>query len=280
MKYLLILLLTMFPLTSFTLAKTNEHLFVISGVIVNSDTNIKMKNFINIISKKTGYKLKPFYVNSYDRLSKTLRDNPYALAWTCGLPYVQDSIKDNQQLVAVPLYKGKPTYSSLIISRKDNKKQNLIDFRNNIFAYSDIRSNSGYLAPSVLLKKHGLNIKNFFRVKIPTGTHEAAIEAVSNGLADVAAIDEYVWDEYVRTRSHITKKLHIIEKTGPFPFTPIVVGSGVTNDVLNKIKKSLIELTPTELESFKNDFHMDGFILKDPSFYDPIKKMLHYINEE
>ena len=280
MKYLLLLLLTMFPLASFTLAKTNEHLFVISGVIVNSDTNIKMKNFINIISKKTGYKLRPFYVNSYDRLSKTLRDNPYALAWTCGLPYIQDSIKDKQQLVAVPLYKGKPSYSSLIISRKDNLNQNLLDFKNNIFAYSDIRSNSGYLAPSVLLKKHGLNIKNFFRVKIPTGTHEAAIEAVSNGLADVAAIDEYVWDEYVRTRLHITKELHIIEKTGPFPFTPIVAGSGVTKDVLNKIKKSLIELTPIELNSFKNDFHMDGFILKDPSFYNPIKKMLHYINEE
>jgi len=277
-KYLLLFFITIFSSYSFAFAKTNEHLFVISSVVINAGTNKKINNFVDMIEKDTGYKLKPFYVNSYDRLSEILRKNPDSLAWTCGLPYIEDSLKDNQQLVAVPLYNEKPTYSSFIVARKDDTRKNFTDFKNSIFSYSDIRSNSGYLAPAVFLKKNGFNIDEFFRVKILTGTHEDSIKSVYNGLADVAAIDEYVWIEYIKSRPHISDKLYVIEKTGPYPFTPIVAGSAMTEQTLKKIRSSLVNMNKSKLKTFKNDFNMDGFILKNKSFYNPIQQMLNYVN--
>lgn len=232
-----------------------------------------------MIENKSGYKLKPFYVNSYSRLSQTLRNNPDAIAWTCGAPYVEDSIQNKQQLVAVPLFKGVPTYSSFIIARKDDKRKKLKDFKNSTFAYSDRRSNSGYLAPSILLKKNGFDINDFFRVKVLAGTHERSIESVYKGLADVAAIDEYVWIEYLKMKPYLGNDLHVIQKTGPFPFTPIVAGSNVKKEVLLKIQNSLINMNKSELQTFKTDFNMDGFVHKDKSFYDPIRKMLKLVNE-
>jgi len=249
-----------------------EHPFVVSGVVVNSNSSHKIENFIKMIEDKSGYKLKPFYVDSYARLSEVLRQNPDALGWTCGAPYVEDSLKDGQQLIAVPLFNGVPTYSSLIVTRKSEKAKKLSDFKNRVFTYSDSRSNSGYVAPSSLLKQEGFDIKGFFRVSINAGSHEKSIEAINRGLADVGAIDEYVWVEYTRKRPHVKKNLHVIERTGPFPFTPIVAGKDVSKKTIAILQKALVGMSTKELMNFKKEFLLDGFVVKDSSFFEPIKK--------
>jgi len=279
MKLALLTFLIVFYTSSFAESSDERHLFVISGVIVNSGASKKIERFVEMIEKRSGYRLKPFYVNSYDRLSETLRHHPDAIAWSCGATFVQDRIKDKQQLVAVPLFNGSPTYGSVIIARKDNSRKSISDFDDGVFAYSDLRSNSGYLSLAIFLKKHGFDIKKFFRLKILTGTHERSIESVYKGLADIAAIDEYIWIEYLRIKPYLAKELHVIKKLGPFPFTPIVAGAGVKKEVLKKIQNSLVNMQESELKTFKNDFHIDGFVVKDASFYDPIKKMLQNMGE-
>jgi len=213
-----------------------EHLFVVSGVITNGGSDEKIEKFVDMIEKNTGYALRTMYVNSYERLSHVLRDNPDALGWTCGAPYVEDSEHDGQQLIAVPLLNNLPTYSSFIITRKDNNKKALVDFKDKIFEYSDLRSNSGYVAPSVILKDHGYDIGNFFRVKILAGNHERSIESVYRGLADVAAIDEYVWLEAIKANPKYSERLHVIEKSGPFPFTPVVAGADVEKKTIKRVQ--------------------------------------------
>jgi len=279
MRYVLLSILIVYSTSSFAESSAERHLFVISGVIVNSGASKKVERFVKMIEKKSGYKLKPFYVNSYDRISETLRYHPDAIAWSCGATFVQDKIKDNQQLVAVPLFNGMPIYNSVVIARKDDSRKRIIDFKGGIFAYSDPRSNSGYLSPAMFLKKHGFDVDDFFRLKILTGTHERSIESVYKGLADISAIDEYIWVEYLRTKPYLARELHVIKKLGPFPFTPIVAGSGVEKKVIKKIQNSLVNMEEDELKSFKKDFHMDGFVVKDASFYEPIKKMLQNIGE-
>ena len=271
------LLLTSLLFCNFAEAE-EKHLFIVSGVIVNSNSGKKIEDFVAMIEKKTGYALKPYYVNSYQRLSDTLLDKPDSLAWTCGAPYVHDAKKHGQQLIAIPLYKGVPIYYSYIVARKSSKADKLLDFKNKIFVYSDNRSNSAYVAPSALLKDAGYNISDFFRVKIHSGVHEKSIEALYRGLADVGAIDEYVWDEYTKSKPKIKNKLHVIQKIGPFAFTPIVAGSGVDKRTVKKIQKALVDMSDAEYQKFKNDFDMDGFVVKDPSFYDSIRANMHKID--
>ena len=253
-------------------AGVQKHLFVVSGVVINSNSSKKIEHFIEMLEKKSAYPLEVRYVRSYEQLSKILHDNPTALAWTCGAPYVEDSMEDGQQLVAVPLYKNLPTYRSFIVSRKDDKAKELCDFQSKIFAYSDPRSNSGFVAPAAELKKNGYDINTFFSTKIDTGIHERSIEAIYRGVADVGAIDEYVWDEYTKMHPYIQERLHVIEKIGPFAFTPIVAGRGVNTLTIEKLQKALVEMSADELGQLKADFNMDGFVLKEQNFYDSIKK--------
>lgn len=278
MKYIVFLLI-FFSLNIYAEDSSKQkHLFVISGVVLNSSNSAKINDLVAMIERKTHYPLKAFFVDSYDRLSKLLRDNPDALGWTCGFPFVEDSDKDQQQLVAVPLYKGKPLYKSLIVSRKTSPGKSLADFKGKIFVYSDPRSNSGYLAPSYLLSQQGTTIDEFFRLKIRAGSHEKSIEAIYRGLADVGAIDQYIWDIYTQKRPELLEKLHVIQESGPYPFTPIVAGKNVASDTLKKIRRALTEMETEELNQFKADFKMDGFVVKEKTFYQPIKDMITRAN--
>lgn len=253
--------------------------FVVSGVIINSDNGNLIERFTDYLSTKSGYPLQVAYVNKYSDLSRALRKNPEAVGWTCGAPYVQDSEFDGQQLVAVPLFNKKPTYHSLILRHAGRTEKNLADFKGGVLAYSDPRSNSGYLSPKYALHKQGIDIDKHFRLLLNTHSHEGSITALINKLADVAAVDEYVWQTYLKKHPEAGKLLHEIERMGPFPFTPIVAGNEVNASDIHKLSSTLINMhDDAEGQKLLAEFYLDGFVEKTPAFYQPIKNMLKEVN--
>ncbi len=260
-------------------AETNVRDFVVTGVVVNSGSAQTIMDFVGYLSQTSGIRLKTRFVDSYSELSSRLRNYPDSFGWTCGAPYVEDHKKDGQQLISVPLFKGKPTYYSLILTQKNNTGKTLLDFNNQIFVYSDPRSNSGYLAPSFYLKQQGYDLKNYFRIALHAGNHEKSIEALLNGLANVAAVDEYVWLEYLKKNPHAADEVHEIQRLGPYPFTPIVTGKATSQATLTKLQQALINMSSTIAgRKLLKKFSMDGFVIKDDSFYQPIADMQRALN--
>ncbi len=251
------------------------HPFIVSGVILNSDNAGRIEAFARILGEAAGYPLQVRFVDSYSALSAALRKDPDAIGWTCGAPYVEDHLNDGQQLVSVPLFLARPTYHSLIISRRDRPEKSLLDFRGKVLAYSDKRSNSSYMVPTYQLKQAGFEIQSYFRLLLHAGSHERSIEAVANGLADVAAVDEYVWVEYLKIHPDIGQQLHEIERLGPFPFTPIVAGKAVDQKTIERLQQALTGLAQKPAgKKLLDSFGLDGFITRDDDFYQPIKDMM------
>jgi len=261
-------------------ADKRHHLFVVSGVVINSGNAKVINEFVNFLSSQSDYLMTAHFVKNYEELSDTLRQHPDAIAWTCSLPFVEDHINDGQQLIAVPLFNNKPLYHSLILTRSNRKEKNLLDFKDQVIAYSDPRSNSGYLSPSHALFQAGFTINEFFRVSINANTHEGSIEAVRGGLADVAAIDEYIWVEYLKQHPEAKQELKELERMGPYPFTPIVAGSRVTQDEIDFLAHALTNMSHNRQgKHFLSIFGLNGFVLKDVSFFDPIKSIAQQLKE-
>jgi phosphate/phosphite/phosphonate ABC transporter binding protein len=260
--------------------ENNPHPFVVSGVIVNSDGAERVENFVKVLSKAANYSLKVTHVDSYRDLSEALRTDPNAIGWTSAAPFVEDRRRDGQQLVSVPLFRGQPTYSSLIITRRGRAEKSLLAFKGQVFAYSDPRSNSGYVAPAYQLAKTGIEIHNFFRLMIHAGIHERSIEAVTNGLADVAAVDEYIWVEYLKLHPEIASTVYEIERFGPFPFTPIVAGRAVSPEAIARLQRALLSFSQqSDNARLLQAFGLDGFVTKQASFFDPIAKMMDSLSK-
>ncbi len=282
-KLLLVLLLMLNASTSYSHGNDDSHTqpFVVTGVVPHSDGWEEIEAFVAWLSKKTGFHFHPLLVNNYSELTNILKKNPSALGWTCGLPFVQDEKEFSQKLIAVPLFNGEPVYHSLVVTRKDNIEKSLHDFKDKVLAYSDNRSNSGWLAPSVELYKAGVeDLSNYFSFIIKTGLHENSIVAIESGAADVAAVDEYVWVQYMKKHPDKSKELIVLNTLGPFPFTPIVSGSNVSDAVIESIQAVLTTMNDDQQgQAILDRFGLDGFVVKNSSFYDPIREMLKTINK-
>lgn len=253
--------------------------FVVSGVIINSDNAGLISRFVDYLSKKANYPMHVVYVKKYSELSRVLRNNPKAVGWTCGAPFVQDHKNNGQQLVSIPLFNKKPTYHSVILTQKNRTEKKLSDFKGGILAYSDPRSNSGFLSPKYALFEQGIIMQDHFRLLLNSGNHEGSISALIDGIADVAAVDEYVWDAYLKIYPKINQVLREVERMGPYPFTPIVTGQSVNEKTLRLLSESLLNMPKNEAgRKLLSEFNFDGFVTKSPQFYNPIRDMLKKVD--
>lgn len=281
MKYIIpfILLFSLYTQHAFAEAEKSTP-FAISGVVSDSSGSASIKQFVRYLRNKTNINFEIYYASNYSKLSRVLRDNPHAFGWTCGAPYVEDEKQDQQQLVSVPLFKGQPLYHSLIITAIKNSEKKLLDFKGKIFVYSDPRSNSGYLAPSVQLLEQGVEINQHFSLMINSGSHKNSIVSLLNGLADVAAIDEYIWIEYIKEHPDTLSELHEIERTGPYPFIPVVAGKDVAQTRIRKVREVLINMSnDRQGKLILKNIGMDGFVNKTTSFYQPVRDMINMVDK-
>jgi len=279
-KTLKVVLCVVGLLVSPQLSSAGASKLTFSGVVLDHGANPVLEHFTIWLSEHANYSLKPTYMGSYQDISNYLQEHRACLAWTCGVPFVQDHQQDGQQLLVVPLFRGEPTYHSLVVRRAGRNEAKLLDFKGEVFAYSDIRSNSGYVAPAYTLKTHGIDINDFFRLLIHTGSHEYAIDAVLNGLADIANIDEYIYVEYLKKHPQAKSKLQVVEKFGPFPFPPLVAGKDATPAVIKRLQEALIHMhEDKEGAAILTELGLDGFVVKSADFYQPLKVMLEALEK-
>lgn len=98
----------------------------------------------------------------YRDLLDLVKQNVVDFAWLCTNPYVVS--EETLHLVAVPVFKGKPMYRAYLIAPADRPEINsLEDLRDEVFAFADPDSNSGYLSVVRNLEKIGETPDSFFR---------------------------------------------------------------------------------------------------------------------
>ncbi len=251
-----------------------------SGVILDQGNNPLLEHFTRWLAKKADYPLTTTYAENYQAISDDLKQHPASLAWTCGAPFAEDHAADGQILVAVPLFHGKPTYHSITITRAGRTEKSLLDFKGQVLAYSDPRSNSGFVVPAFALHEHGIDIHKHFRLLLNTGLHEASIEAVLSGLADVANVDEYILVQYLAAHPQARGQLIRLKAYGPFPFTPIVAGSATPPEVVQRLQQALTGMADDpEGKQILDRLGLDGFVIRPAAFYQPIASMLQALKQ-
>lgn len=142
------------------------------------------------------------------------------LSQTCGMPY-RTRLHSHVTLVGTPDY-GLPDnragyyHSVLVVNVQDDRDQ-LSDYTDDIFAYNEAGSQSGWAAPCAHIAAQGLHLTR----PVPTGGHRASIKAVADGRAAMAAIDAVTW-ELAQRFEPAARKLHVLARTAPTPGLPYI----------------------------------------------------------
>ena len=192
--------------------------------------------------------------------------NELFLSQTCGLPY-RLFLHNKVTLVGTPDYglKGfKPGhYASVIIVRKEDKIKSLTDFSSSIFAYNDILSQSGWAAPQKYFKELKINID---KIKL-SGSHRASAKLVSEGQADIAAIDAISF-KLIKEYDNFSSNLSIIAQTKSTPGLPIIAHKNANQTLFfDSIETAIDQLQPPT----KKILHLKGIVKTRKSDYLNIK---------
>jgi phosphonate transport system substrate-binding protein len=214
---------------------------------------------------------------SYREVTDLMRSGKLDFAWLCGYPYIRN--KQYMNLLAVPVYQGKPLYRSyLIVPASDRQTRSIADLRGKVFAFSDPDSNSGYLVPAHELHQLQEKPGTFFSKTFFTWSHRKVVEAVAAGLAQGGAVESYVWDTLALQHPELTAQTRIVRKSSEFGFPPFVARKGVAPEDTAAMRKTLLAM-PQDEEGAKllRTLHLDGFVAGDEHMFDSIARMMRAI---
>lgn len=184
--------------------------------------------------------------------------------WMCGL--LTTTLFDAGRLgnvVAAPVFPGRPgpVYRSVVVTRAGSAIGTLQDLRGARLAINERDSWSGYHALRVHLASTGRAGPNFGEI-VETGGHEASIEAVLAGSADVAAIDDTVWEHRLGLDDRL-RELVVVDRTQAWPTPPFSLSRSLDPVVGESISPALTDLRPAGL---------DRIVPASSADYDPIRQ--------
>ncbi len=194
------------------------------------------------------------------------------LAWICGYPYVQH--RAELALIAVPRFQGHPVYRSYLIVAKDSHYRSLDELEGSLFAWADPDSNSGYLFPRYHLVTAGKDPDRYFRRTFFTWGHPRSIDAVAEGLADAAAVDNYVWETLALRAPERTAGTRILLRSPPFGFPPLVASASLALAQRQVLRRVLLDqVQDAKGRALLAELNLDNFSTEDETLYDDIAVM-------
>jgi phosphonate transport system substrate-binding protein len=176
-------------------------------------------------------------------------------------------------------YQGRPVYYSDVIVRRERSYQSFGDLRGAAWSYNDPDSHSGYGITRYTLVRLG-EIRGYFGQVIRSGSHQASIRLVAEGLVDASAIDSQVLAVELRSHPELAARLKTIDSFGPSTIQPIVVATSLPESLKTEIKLVILEMhtDPVGSRMLENSL-VERFADVDDSSYADIRAMLEACRE-
>jgi phosphonate transport system substrate-binding protein len=175
--------------------------------------------------------------------------NPIAVSCAGFVPFAMMAAKD-----------GSFGYEMEIIVPVDSPIQSPADIKGKSMAFTAPTSNSGFKAPSALLKSEfGIEAEKDFKPAF-SGKHDNSILGVANKDYEAAAIANSIYKRMVERKAVDPSKIRSIYKSQTFPTTGYGHAHNLHPELVAKIKQAFFTF-PWEGSDLKKEFKVeDGFI--------------------
>ena len=179
---------------------------------------------------------------TYMEVNDLIQNGEVDLAFVCTSSYLVGKRDFGMQLMVAPIVHGEATYRAKLIVPADSFTKELADLRGNVFAFTDPISFTGRMYPTYLLQQMGETPEKFFKRTFFTYSHDDAIYAVADGLADGASVDALVLDFAISHDPQLVSKIRIIHTSEPFGIPPVVVGPQIRPQLKAQLEEVLLHM--------------------------------------
>jgi phosphonate transport system substrate-binding protein len=212
---------------------------------------------------------------TYAEINSLIASGDVDMAFVCTSAYVAGHGRAEMELLVIPEIDGESVYYSSLIVPTDGTAQSITDLEGKIFAFTDPMSNTGRVYPSFLLQQMGENPDTFFADSFFTYSHDRAIGAVADGLADGAAVDSLVLDYALARDPALADRVRIIHQSPAFGIPPVVVPAGIAPRLRAQLEALLLGLDSVPAGAFVlAQLGVDRFVPGDDAAYDGVRALV------
>lgn len=250
----------------------------VAAVISPKGTVESYSALLDYLSEKTGRPVELVQRRTYMEINNMIENGEVDLAFVCTSAYIVGKNDFGMQLLVAPQVNGETVYRSLLIVPIDSPAQDIGDLKGKVFAFTDPISFSGRAYPTSVVQQLGSTPEEFFSRTFFTYSHDEAIYAVANHLADGANVDSLVYEFATLLDPSLLERTRIIHTSQPFGIPPVVVNPNIRPQVKLELQTLLLEMAnDTRGKSALNIIGIDQFVLIDDSAYNSVRSLLEEI---
>ena len=172
------------------------------GIALTTDpdtSRLRLAHFCDAVHRATGLRIVKQGLFQYHRLLSELESGQLDLVWLPPLLALRSTGQGIVAPLALPIRHGVSTYSTALFTRPDSPITNVAELVGASAAWVDPQSAAGYLVVRSLLRSRGVSLQQAFTHNTFYGSHEAVVDAVLSGAADVGATFVYQADDTGQT---------------------------------------------------------------------------------
>lgn len=247
----------------------------VAAVISPRGTIASYQPLLDYMSEKLHRPIELVQRRTYGEINDLVASGGVDIAFVCTGAYVVGSQQRGMELLVAPQVNGEALYYSYLIVPADSPATDLNDLRGKVFAFTDPISTTGRLYPTSLVQALGETPQTFFARTFFTYSHDKAIEAVANHVADGAAVDSLVYDFAVTRDPSLAQKVRIIHRSPPFGTPPVVVTPSIRPQLRAELQDLLLGLSDTpQGRAALTAIGVDRFVPVTDRDYDTVRQLV------
>jgi phosphonate transport system substrate-binding protein len=195
----------------------------VAAIISPQGTVESYTELANYLADKLERPVQLIQRRTYAEVNALVAEEAVDLAFVCTSAYIDGHDQFGMKLLAAPTINGEAVYYSDLIVPANGVAQSMADLQGKVFAFTDPMSFSGRVYPTHLIRQLDATPDQFFERTFFTYSHDRAIAAVADGIADGAAVDSLVLDYALVRDPTLRTRIRIIHRSPPFGIPPVVV---------------------------------------------------------
>lgn len=252
----------------------------VAAVISPQGTTESYAGLLNYLGEQLGRPVELVQRRTYLEINDLVEQGQVDMAFVCTSAYVAGHDQFGMELLAAPQVKGESVYYSLLIVPVDSLAQEMADLQGKVFAFTDPISLSGRMYPTYLVEQLGFTPESFFSRTFYTYSHDDAIRAVANKLADGAAVDSLVYYFAIARDPSLAENTRIIHQSPPFGIPPVIVSPLIQPQLKAELQSLLLEMKQSAAgQEALHAIGIDQFILIDDNAYAGVRSLLSDLNK-
>lgn len=216
---------------------------------------------------------------TYAEVNDLIKSGEVDLAFVCTSAYILGQREFGMELLVAPQVNGETVYYSLLVVPADSPARAMADLRGKVFAFTDPMSLTGRVYPTSLVRAFGESPETFFARIFFTYSHDNAIKAVANKVADGASVDSLVYDYFVARDPTIAQRTRVIHRSPAFGIPPVVVNPNLSPQLKETLRELLLHAHTDPIgQTILRNLMIDRFVLVSDRIYDSARALELQVN--